>query len=309
MNRLAGIIVAAIGLVVAVLSVTKIVPHLTQPGVVMILFGGLIIGLSFIDKPDTEGTERMSTGGTLGNIFFSPTEVFRNLRRHPRWLVALLVMTLLSTAYANLFVNRLGAERVAGFAIDKTLEMSMIANNEEAKKQIEAGRPDAIEQAKNPIARAGQAVSGFGMSVFGYSVLAAIFMLFALAMGGKMNFWQAFSATIYASFPVSVIRSVLNTVILFLKDPTDVHPILGQQSLIQDSLNFLVLPSEHPVTYTILGTFSVLTFVWVWLTATGLKNAGERVSGGAAWSASIGIFAMLLLLGVAMAVLFPSFIS
>lgn len=309
MNRIAGIIVAAIGLVVAILSITKIIPYLTQTGVVMILFGGLIIGLSFIDRPADEGTERMSTGGTLANIFFSPSEVFGNLRRHPRWLVALLTMTILSTVYGNLFVNRLGAERIVSFSIDKTLEMSMIANNEEAKKQIEAGRADAIAQAKSPIARTGQAVAGFGMSVFGYSILAGIFMLFAMAMGGKINFWQAFSSAIYASFPVSVIRSVLNSIILFIKEPTDIHPILGQQSLIQDSLNFLALPSEHPIIYTILGTFSVLTLAWVWFNATGLKNAGERVSGSAAWSASIGIFVILLLFGIAMAALFPSFIS
>lgn len=309
MNRLAGIVVAAIGLIVAVLSITKIVPHLTQTGIVMILFGGLIIGLSFIDKPDSEGTERMPTGSTLGNIFFAPTEVFRNLRRHPRWLVALLIMSVLSTVYANFFVSRLTPERIANFTVDKTLEMSMISNNEDARKQVEAGRAAAIEQIKHPVARAGQAITGFAGSTFGYAFLAVIFMLFVMAMGGKMNFWQAFAATIYASFPVSVIRAVLNTVLLFIKDPTDIHPILGQQTLIQDNLNFLVLPSENPVIYTLLGAFSLLTFYWLWLNKTGLENTGERVSGTAAWSASIGIFVMILLLGVVMAAVFPSFIS
>ncbi len=309
MNRLAGIIVAVLGLVVAILSITKIVPHLTQTGVVMILFGGLIIGLSFINKPDTEGTERMPTGSTLGNIFFAPSEVFRNLRRHPRWLVGLLIMSILSTAYSNLFMERLGAERVANFAIDKTLEMGMIANNEDAKKGIEQGRADAIEQAISPVARAGQAVSSFAGSVFGYCFLALIFMLFTMAMGGKLHFWQAFSATIYASFPISVLRHLLNTLILYLKDPTDIHPILGQQNLIQDNLSFLVTASQNPVIYTLLASFSVMMFYWVWMNATGLKNAGEKVSGTAAWSASMGIFVLLLLFGLTAAALFPNFMS
>lgn len=309
MNRLAGIIVAAIGLVVAILSVTKVVPYLTQTGIVMLLVGGLIIGLSFIDKPDPEDAERMSTGATLGNIFFAPTEVFRNLRRHPRWLVALLIASVLSTVFANLFINRLTPERVTNYAIDKTLEMPMLANNEQAKQQVESGRAEAIAQAKSPIARAGQAVSGVGMAIFGYSFLALIFFLFTMIMGGKMNFWQAFSATVYASFPVSVIRSVLNTILLFLKDSSEIHPIMGQQTLIQDNLNFLVVPSEHPVIFTILGAFSLLGLYWVWLNGTGLKNAGERVSGTAAWSASIAVFVLLLIFGAAMAFLFPSFIS
>lgn len=307
MNRIAGIVIAAIGLVVAVLSVAKVVPGLTQTGVFLILFGGLIIGLSFIDKPDDEGTERMSTPSTLGNIFFAPSDVFRNLRRHPRWLVAVLLMSVLSATYTNLFLYRLGPDRVANFAIDKTLEMPIM--NDEAKKQVEGTRAQSLADNKNPIIRAGQAVQGVAGTVFGFSFLALIFLLFSMAMGGKINFWQAFSAGVYAALPVSIIRFVLNTIILFNKDPAEIHPILGQQSLIQDSLNFLVLPAEHPVIFTLLGATSLLGFYWLWLNATGLKNAGERVTGTIAWSASIGVFVLLLLFGVALATLFPSFIS
>lgn len=307
MNRLAGIIVAAAGLVLAILSIAKVLPGLTQTGVVLILFGGLIIGLSFIDRPDPEGTERMSTPSTLANIFFSPTEVFQNLRRHPRWLVALLIMSILSTTFSNLFMYRLTPERVANYAIDKTLEMSFI--NEEARKQIEAGRADAIAENKDPIRKAGQAISGFATSVFGYAFLAAIFMLFGMAMGGKINFWQAFAATVYAAFPFSVIRSLLNTLILFLKDPVDIHPILGQSTLIQDNLGFLVLPSEHPVIYVLLASISLLGFYWLWLNATGLKNAGEKISSNIGWTASIAVYLLMVFFGLAMAALFPSFMS
>lgn len=309
MNRLAGIIVAAIGLVVAILGAAKIVPGLTPSGVVMILVGGLIIGLSFIDRPQNEGVERMSTAGTIVNMFFSPGEVFKNLRWHPRWLVAVLLMVLLSVTYSNLFNMRLGYDRVANFSIDKTLEMPMIANNEEARKQVESGRAKALEDAQNPVLRAAQFPMAFAGFTVLYSILALIYFLFALAMGGKLSFWQAFSAAIYAALPVNMIKFVLNTIILFVKDPTDIHPILGQQTLIQDNLNFLVLSSEHPVIFTFLSAFSLLGFYWLFLNAIGLKNTGEKVSGTIAWTASIAIFVLLLFFGLAMAVLFPSFIS
>ena len=307
MNRIAGITVAAIGLIVAVLSITKVLPGLTPTGIIMILFGGLVIGLSFIDKPDDEGTERMPTPGTLMNIFFSPTDVFRNLRRHPRFLVALLIMSSLSAIFTNLFMYRLTPERVTNYAIDKTLEMSFL--NDDARKQIEAGRQVAIDQAKNPVLKAAQVVTGFAGAVFGFAFLALVFFLFALAMGGKINYWQAFSSAVYATFPVSVIRFILNSVLLFVKDPSDIHPITGQSSLIQDNLNFLVLPAEHPVIYSVLGTLSVLWFYWVWLNGTGLKNAGERVTGTIAWSAAVTVFVALLLLSGTLALIFPSFIS
>lgn len=309
MNRLAGIIVAVIGLIIAVLSIMKVVPGLTQPGVVMILLGGLIIGLSFVNKPDPDDTPRMSTPNTLVNIFFSPTEVFQNLRRHPRWLVAMLVMSLFSTIFANLFVYRLGADRVANFAIDKTLEMPMIQGDEQARRQVEESRAQAIADAKNPVIRAGQGASSFAGSVFFTAFLAAVFLLFALAMGGKINFWQAFSAAVYALFPVAAIRFVLGTIILFLKDPSEIHPILGQTALVTDNLGALFSPADHPVLYTVLSAFGLLWFYWIWLNATGLKNAGERVTPSIAWTATLAIFLLFIAFGAVMALLFPSFFS
>ncbi|MBK9216124.1 MAG: YIP1 family protein [Chloracidobacterium sp.] len=307
MNRLAGIIVAAAGFLLAILSITGVVAGLTQTGIVLILFGGLVIGLSFIDKPEADDSERMSTPASLANMFVSPTEVFRNLRRHPRWLVALLIMSILSTTFTGLFMYRLTPERVANFAIDKTLEMSFL--NDDARRQIEAGRGEAIADAKDPIKRAGQAVSGFAAAAFGYAFLAVVFMLFAMALGGKINFWQAFSAAVYAAFPFSVLKFLLNTLILFLKDPSDIHPILGQSTLIQDNLNFLVLPSQHPVIYTLLSSLSLFGMYWIWLNATGQANAGEKVTSNMGWTASISLYLMLVLFGVTMAALFPSFMS
>jgi len=309
MNRLAGIVMAALGLVIAVLSIVKVIPGLTGTGVTMILGGGLIIGLSFVSKPEEEDVEKMSTAGTLGNIFFSPTEVFRALRRHPRFLTALIIMTILSQVYANLFLSRLGPERVVNYAIDKTMDTPFVANNEDAKKRIEEGRPQAIADAKDPVKRVGQSVNGFVGSLFLYSFFALIFFVLALAMGGKINFFQALSVCVYAALPVAIIRFFLNTLLLYLKDPSDVHPILGQQSLIQDNLNFLVKASDHPVIYSLLTALSILNFYWLWLLATGLKNAGEKVSGTIAWAGAIGVYTLLILLGLILATLFPSFLS
>ncbi len=307
MNRLAGIVVAVVGLVVAILGVMKIVPGLTQPGIVLILLGGLVIGLSFIDKPESDGTPRMSTPETLLNIFIAPADTFRNLRHHPRWLVAALIIAILSSVFANLFIYRLTAERVTNFAIDKTMEMPMM--NDQARQQIEAGRQDAINQNKDPIMKTGQAASSFAASVLKYCVYALIFLGFALAMGGKINFWQAFSVAVYAAFPVSVIHSILSSIILFLKDPADIHPILGQGNLVQDNLSFLFSPSASPALYTFAAYFSLLWLYWIWLVVTGLKNTGENVSGSTAWTTALSVFGILLLLGVASSYLFSGFMS
>jgi hypothetical protein len=309
MNRIAGIIVAVVGLLVLLLGVLNVVPGVTWTGVLLILLGALVFGLSFVPKPAGDDASEMSTPATLVNIFFSPTEVFQNLRRHPRWLVALLIMSILSGIYLNAFFYRLTPERITNHTIDKTLEMPMLANNEQARQQVEAGRAKAIADNKNPVLKAAQSVNSFVGQVFLYAFLALVFFLFALAMGGQINYWQAFAAAVYAAFPIAVIRFVLNMVLLFVKDPVDIHPLIGQGSLIQDNLNFLATPSESPVLYTLLSMFSLLAFYWIWLNATGLKNTGERVSPTIAWAATLTIFFLGVLISVVFSFMFSGFLK
>ena len=310
MNLITGIIVAVVGLILIALGLTKIVPGVIQTGFVLVLLGLLIVGLSFIPKPVSDGdAPRMSTAETLLKIFYAPAEVFQNLRRHPRWLAALLVMSVFSAIFFNAFMYRLTPERVTNYTIDKTLEMPMIQNNEQARKQVEESRKQSIEDNKNPVLRAAQSATSFAGQVFWMAFLALVFFLFALAMGGKINYWQAFSVAVYASFPVAVVRYLLSTIILFIKDPDMIHPIIGQSSLVQDSLNFLVVPGANPVLYSFLSAFSLLAFYWLWLNGTGLKNAGERVTPTIAWTASLGIFFFGVFLSVLMGYLFGGFLG
>lgn len=306
MNLIAGVVVAALGLVIAILSILGLVPGLTSTGVIMILFGGLMIGMSFINRAPTED-HGMSTPSTLLNIFVSPSETFQALKRNPKWLVAVLVMTVLSVTYNNLFVERLTAERVANYSIDKTLEMSFM--NDDARKGIEAGRAQTIADMKSPVKRVAGVFSSFAGLVVVFALLGLLFFLVVTAFGGSIYYWQAFAVGVYAAFPVAVIRFVLNTIVLYMKDPSEIHPILGQSSLIQDNLSFLVSSAENPVIYTVLASLSLLSFYWIWLNATGLKNGGDNVSSSTGWSGSLIAFGIIFFFGVILALLFPSFIS
>lgn len=308
--RLSGIIVAAIGILVFVAGVLGVVPGVTGTGIWGVVIGGLLIGLSFISYPEPGDAPRMSTASTIAGIFFSPGEVFQNLRRHPRWIVAVVIMVIASTIFSNLFFYRLTTERIVNYSIDKTLEMPMVRDNAEAAKQVELGRAKAIADQKNPIVRAATAFSMAGSYIFAIAIMAGAFFLFLLVMGSKMNFWQIFAAVTYAWLPVSLIRSLLSTIILFIKDPDTIHPLMGQQNgLITDNLGFLVTPAVSPALFTFLSAFGVITFYWIWLNATGLKESGERVSGGSAWTATITIWIAGILLSVVSALIFPGFVS
>ena len=308
MNRIAGIVIAVIGLLVAVLGFAKVLPGATQTGIIVLLLGLLVLGLSFVPKPESDGGDKMSTPSTLINIFFSPAEVFQNLRRHPRWLAAVIIMTLFATAFSNAFIYRLTPERIVNYTIDKTKEMSFL--DDKARAQIESGRAASIEENKSLVKRSLQAVTVFTQYVFWIAFLALLFMLFVRALGGNIGYWQTYAAVTYAMFPVSVIRNVLGTLVLFLKnDPSEIHPILGQSAMVQDNLSFLANPATNPVLYTLLGAISLLTFYWIWLMVTGLKNTGEKVSDTAAWTSVLVLWFVGILLMVLMALVFPTFMS
>ena len=296
-----------LGLLVAVAGIAKILPGGIGTGVAFAFWGILLFALSFIPLPQAKGDEEPPMSGlqkVLG-IFYEPTRVFRNLRYHPYWLAAFLVIGVSNVVYSTAFVQRLTPERIVEFTFEK-LESSPIKPPPE---QMEIAKADALQQAKQPIQRIQTAAKSFvGIFVFA-CLIATLCFLGVLAFGGRINFWQAFAAMLYAFLPIEVITKLLSLVILYIKSPDDIHPMLGAQTLVQDNLGVLFSPAEHPVLYVLGSSIGVLSFYGLWLRAKGLANAGTKVSSSAAWGVSITLWVLALILGMILAMLFPSFMS
>lgn len=310
MRRFSPLIVVAVGVVLLILGLAKIVPQLSSAGGMLIFFGLVWFGLSFIPQPEAVSDEPPTpVWETLTKIFYAPAEVFRNLRRHPRWFVPLLITTVLSSLYLFAFYERVTPKKIVDFMVEKTEQASASMGAQMPPEALANVRKEQTEQITNPVYKFGNAISGFAGSFVGFALLAGIYLLIVLAMGGSINFWQAFSATVYAFFPVTVIRYLLSAVILFIKDPTDIHPVIGQQTLVTDNLGILMNPADSPVLWVILSAIGILSFYGLWLTATGLKNTGERVSASAGWTAALVVWFLAVTLGIVSAILFPGFIS
>ena len=108
------------------------------------------------------------------------------------------------------------------------------------------------------------------------------------------------------TFPATLIQKAISFIILYLKSPDDIHPLLGQESLVYDNLGLLVAAKDHPILFVMATSIGVLSFYRLWLTATGLREGGYKVSSGAAWGTTITIFTLFLLLGIAAAAVFGS---
>lgn len=296
-----------IGLIAVVTGIAKILPGGIPTGAAFAFWGILLFGLSFIRLPEATSTDEppMSAVEKLAGIFYEPNRVFKNLRSHPRWLAAFLVVVIMNVAYAAAFVQRLTPERIVDYTFEK-MEQSPIKPPPDRMAQA---KEDALQAAKQPIQRVQTAAKSFvGFFAF-ISFLAALYFLGILVFGGRINFWQAFSATLYSLVPIAIIGKGLSLVILFIKSPDDIHPILGQETLVQDNLGVLFAPAEHPVFFVLASAIGVLSLYGLWLRAKGLQHAATKASSSAAWGTVATLWLIGLLLGAVFASFFSSFIS
>jgi hypothetical protein len=98
---------------------------------------------------------------------------------------------------------------------------------------------------------------------------------------------------------------VLGLIILYLKSPDDLHPVLNRDTTLQDNLGILVTPAEHPVLFVLLSVIGITSFYALWLRAKGLHLGATRASSGVGWGVSISLLLIGLFLGLTFAVLMP----
>jgi len=305
--RPVAIVIFVIGILALVGGLAKLLPGGVGTGAIFCLWGIVMFGLSFVRYPETipDAEPPMSPISKILGVFFEPSRVFRNLRVHPYWLAAFLVVAICSVAYTVAFVQRLTPERIVNYTMDKLADSPI----KPPPEQMEKARDNAMQQAKQPIQRVQSVAKSFaGIFILG-CIVAALYLLAIMVFGGRANFWQIFAVYFYASLPVVVIQKVISLIILFIKDPDDIHPIMGQETLVQDNLGRLFTPADHPVLFVGASVIGVLSFYGLWLRARGLQNGGTKVSSTAAWGATLSVFLLWLIFVLSITAIFPSFIS
>lgn len=306
----AGIALFVLGIVIlvlvfAVLGVPGITLHAGTAGSVSGL-GILLFAFSFIRMPVVSNPPpKMSVVQTLIGIFVEPTNVFRNLRAYPQFVTAVILVGLLTGIYTVCFVRRITPERIINFTVDK-LEESPLKPPPEALAKM---RTDGVEQQKAVLTQIGNVVKAITGHFFGVAFIAALCLLGVLAFGGRMHYWQTYAVVAYIGVPFTIIQKGISFIILYLKSPDDIHPILGQESLVYDNLGILVASKDHPVLFVIAASIGILVFYRIWLTATGLREGGYKVSSSAAWGVTITLTLIGLLLVMGLVAAFPGFVG
>ena len=307
MRRSVGVIIFVIGIILVALGITKVAVGAVQPGAFGALLGAVIFGLSFIKRPEppADAPPPMEPAQRVTRVFYEPAPVFENLRFHPRWLAAYLVIAVCAAIYHVAFVQRLTPEVIALAPIEKTIESGWIPPD-----RADAVRDQAREAARSPLLRVTGPLTDVGGIFLFELFLAAILLVLALVFGGRLNYWQALCVAIYSSLPVVVIDKLLSIVLLYLKSPDDISPLKGQASLVQADLGILFSPTEHSFLYVAGGFLGLLSIYRLWLEATGLRHCGEKLSSASAWTIALIVWGIGLVLSlIFFAALFPSFIT
>lgn len=294
-----------IGVLLVIGQATNLLPGAVFPGAGFCLWGLILFGLSFVPLPQVESKEPpLSTSQKLLGIFFEPTRVFRDLRARPQWVAAFVVVALLTLAYSAGFVYRVTPERIVNFTTDKVAESGFLT-----PEQVEAQRQIRLEQARSRGYQAMQQLTTIPVTFIKYAAFAAVVMLGVLAFGGRMNYWQALAAVLFAVLPWTVVQKVLSLGLLYLKSPEDIHPLLNQDTLLQDNLSVLFSPSDHPVLFVLASAVGLTFIYWIWLMARALRFTATKSSGSAAWGVTITLTVLMIAVGAIMAALFGRFMG
>ena len=306
MNRIAAIVLFVLGLVLVILGITKILPGAASGGGGLCLFGIIIFGLSFIPVTPSGASEEppLSAGERLTAIFYEPARVFRNLRAYPQWLAPFIVIAVAAIAFQVAFTQRIGAETIATATIEKVIDSGFIPAD-----RVPDVRAQALQSAKQVGTRLGGPIWAVVGVYIVMCILTGLYMLGVLISGARIKFWQAFCVAVYAAMPPILIQNLISFIILFVKSPDEIDPIKGQRGLAHADLSLLFVPAEHPYLYVLGLNIGLFTIYGLWLAATGLHNAGEKVSKGTGWFIALALWVLGLLLSLGAAALFPAFIT
>ncbi len=236
------------------------------------------------ETPDAGGPV-MSTPATLTGIFFEPGRVFESFRSRPKFLVAGLILLLLTIGATALVYQRID---MGQYIRDKMEKNPRNANQTEEQKEMGV-----------KIGKIAGAV-GIPLSVpVTIAAGAALYLLGVMAFGGSIGYKKALAVWTYSSFPPAILGTIVAVLVLFLKAADQVDP----EHLLVTNPGAFMGSETSPVVVAILSQFDLLRFYGLFLAAIGLRKVA-KISSGSAWAIVLGFFLIRAILGISSAAIF-----
>ncbi len=258
-------------------------------------------------KDELSAPAQMSPFARLGNIVFSPGEVFEDIRRSPRdWWLPILLLIVIATGVGYVVQYRLNftPDVMAKSIVDTGLEQQGKTRkdlSEDEKKAVAAQ-----ETATAWMFRLGPIVSTIYFFIF-FGIATGLYYLLLMIAQGKTTFFRVLSVVVYAYAVPNMVKYLLGVVMAFVQDPAEADPVgfIQNGGLITTSLSFLTSLKAHPVLFTFLSWIDLFSIAFLVLLTIGLSTITvKRLKIGTAAAIAVTPYVLMMLLSVGSSMLF-----
>ena len=228
----------------------------------------------------------------LIGIFIEPGETFEDIARKPDFIAPLVLLILVSFAVAEAMIMKIGIQRI--------IMQSLVLGGQAAKMDPEqlsmvVQRSGAIYSKVIPI------IALLGTPIFVLIAAGFGILILNVFFAQRASFKQVFSVTCYANLP-SIVGAAMAVVVIFYGDPDSFNP----RNVAPTNPGYFMNPLTS--SHALLAVASSLDVIVLWfliLLAMGLSRVSQnKVKTGSIFLTYVGVWALLVIAKVAMAVLF-----
>ena len=215
-------------------------------------------------------------------VFWEPRPVFENAAARPRWLVPLIILTVLSVLYVSAFSRIVGWEVFIRQQIESSARLQQQLSPEQRER--------IIEQQTRAASKFGLLGASVGVAASTLLVAVVLLGVFNLLAGTSLKFRQSFSITCYSFLPTGL-STILALVVMFLKDPAE----FDLQNPLVLNVGAFLDPNATPK--WLLSVASSLDAFTVWvilLLAVGYSTAAKNLSFSKALTLIVSVWAVWL---------------
>lgn len=238
--------------------------------------------------PPAQAAPSQNSFERIAGVFFTPADTFADIARKPNFLVPLLLIIAIGYISTFLVMPRVDWESVRAQQVEALRKQS----------------PNATESDLEPGLKVAQAISKVAMyvspllAVIWYLIVAVVLFGAFRLMGGEGTFPQAFSATLYAWFPL-VLFGIILTVVILVQGSFDP---MTMATAVKSNPAFLVDMKEQPVLFALLSSIDLFLIWTIALLITGFAALSRK-----SWAQSavivISLWAVFILVKIGFAAL------
>ncbi len=235
--------------------------------------------------PSAPTGPEMSTAETLSGVFFEPSRTFEALRARPRFLVAGLIIFVMTCIVTAVMYMRVDMGQYIRDRIEKSPNAAQIS---EAQKETQVKVGKTVGMVLIPLS-----------VPIAIALGSALYMLLVMAFGGSISYKKSLAVWTYSWLPPAALGTLIALLVLFLKSPDSIVP----ENLVATNPGALLGEDASKVLVAFLRQIDLLRFYGLFLAALGLRKVA-KISSGAAWGVVLTLFILGLLFAVGSAALF-----